>query len=196
MATRRTWTNNTGVRVRGISHMHEIMEAARIIADVEVLVGVPGEMTERKDDDKPSEITNAALAYIHDNGQPEVGIPARPFMLPGMKDAEPFVEKGLGQAMRAALRGNVTEAEQKMHAVGLVAQSSIRKKIDEGIPPPLSDYTLKKRAERGRRGAMTELDRRAEGKEPSMVFARPLIDTGEMRKSITYVIRSRKKRKR
>lgn len=82
-----------------------------------------------------------------------------------------------------------------MHQVGLTAQSAIRNRIDEGIPPPLSEYTLKKRAERGRRGAMTELDRRAAGQEPSMVFAKPLVDTGEMRKSIMYVIRSRKKRR-
>lgn len=189
--------NNTGVKVTK-TNIRDVIAAARVVLDAEVLVGVPSDTTERDPalamNDSTS-ITNAALAYIHDNGAPEVGIPARPFMRPGIEEAMPEVENRMGMAMRAAMRGNVLVAEQAMHQVGLVAQSAIRRKIDDGIPPPLSEYTLKKRAERGRRGAMQELDNRAAGMPPSMDLAKPLVDTGEMRKSIKYVIRSRKKRK-
>ena len=191
----RSYQNNTGVRVTG-KNLAAVLESVRTILDAEVLVGVPADKTERNDEDgKPSPISNAGLAYVHDQGAPEVGIPQREFMRPGIADAEDEITKRLGSAMRAAMNGNALVAEQAMHQVGLVAQTAIRKKIDDGIPPPLSEYTLRKRAERGRRGAMTELDRRARGLDPSMVFARPLIDTGEMRKSITYAIRSRKRRK-
>lgn len=189
-------SNNTGVKVSK-KNVADVLASVRTLLDAEVLVGVPSDTTERDpalamSDD--STVTNAALAYIHDQGAPEVGIPARPFMLPGIEEARPEIEKRMAMAMRAGMRGNAIAAEQSMHQVGLVAQTAIRKKIDDGIPPPLSDYTLKKRAERGRRGAMFELDRRAKGYEPLMVLAKPLVDTGEMRKSITYVIRSRKKR--
>jgi hypothetical protein len=37
---------------------------------------------------------------------------------------------------------------------------------------------------------------RAMGNAPSMDFVTPLIDTADMLKSITYVIRSRKRRKK
>lgn len=188
-----TNSNNTGVRITK-KNLQEIIASVRALAGAEVLVGVPEEKTER-DDDVP--LTNAALAYIHDNGAPEAHIPARPFMEPGIKRAEAEIEKRLSMALKAAMRGDAVAAEGQMIAAGLAAQLAIQKTINDGIPPPLADSTLKKRAAKGRRGAQYELGRRARGKDPveGMLFAKPLVDTGELRKSITFVIRSRKARR-
>jgi hypothetical protein len=86
--------------------------------------------------------------------------------------------------------------DKGLHKVGLRVATSIKKKINEGVPPPLSEYTLRERARRGRKGAKQELANRASGMAPSTQLAKPLIDTGELRNSITYVIRSRKDRKK
>lgn len=186
-----SYKNNTGVKVTK-QNLRDVLAGVRVLADVEILVGVPSDNADRDDG---STFNNAARAYVHDQGSPEANIPQREFMRPGMKDAEPEVEKKLGNAMRGAMRGNTLVAEQSMHQAGLIAQSAIRKKIDDGIPPPLADMTVRRRAERGRKGAMLEMDNRMAGLAPSLNLAKPLIDTGEMRKSITYVMRSRKKRK-
>lgn len=200
MATSKSYQNNTGVQVTRQS-FEDIIDSVRTILNVEILVGVPSDTTERPEGLEPQDegaITNAALAYIHDQGSPEAHIPQREFMRPGIANARDGIERKLAAAMRAAMRGDVVVAEMSMQQAGLVAQSSIRNKIDEGIPPPLADYTLRKRNARtlkGSKSAQYEMSRRKQGLAPSTMYARPLIDTGELRKSITYVIRSRRRRR-
>lgn len=189
--------NNTGVRVTR-QNLEDVLQAVYAVAGAEVLVGVPEETTERPEDDEAGKagITNAALARIHDQGSPEAHIPQREFMRPGMAVAREGVEAAMSSALKGAMRGNALVAEQAMHQAGLVAQSAIRNKIDEGIPPPLSERTLRARAARGREGAFIAAELRHEiPPELSIALAKPLVDTGEMRKSITYVIRQRKRRK-
>lgn len=188
-----------------VDNLQDLRNAIDLLTEVEVLVGVPEAETDRKDADEP---TNAALAYIHDNGAPEVNIPARPFMIPGVNNAKPAIVNALiGTARMAARASQPTTSKKKtkqdvaaviekgMHTVGLITQNAIRNKIREGIPPPLSDRTLRARAARGRKGATAELNRRAQGEEPSMAGALPLMDTNEMLKSLTYVIRKKAARK-
>jgi hypothetical protein len=166
------------------------------LVENEVLVGVPDDTTDRRDDDTP--LTNAALAYIHDNGMPEQNIPARPFMIPGMTEAESDVADQLAGAACAALRAQGPgEVEKRQHRAGAVAVTAIKRKLNEGIPPPLKDSTLRDRLRRhpDRFGESWELAWRGAGAPAGTELAKPLIDTGEMRNSIKYVIRARKKRK-
>jgi hypothetical protein len=173
-------------------------DLAALVAQ-EVLVGFPEDTTGRKDEDN-SGITNAALGYIHNNGQPDKNIPARPFMEPGIAEAQDALASTLGSVAKRFLRdGNKASIDQGFHRLGLKAQYAMRRKINEGIPPPLSDATLRQRAGRkgkGRKGAKLELELRAAGWTPSTDFAKPLIDTGQLRNAINYVVRPRKARKR
>src|SRR3954471_11052796 len=200
MATGKSYQNNTGVLVTK-QNFEDVLDAARTILNVEVLVGVPSDTSDRPADLQPFDgeaITNAALAYIHDNGAPEAHIPQREFMRPGIQSVIGEIQNKLGIAMKLAMRGNAQAAEMSMLQAGLVAQTGIRNFIDAGIPPPLADYTLRKRNARTKKGsksAQFEMARRAEGLAPSVDFAKPLIDTGELRKSITYVLRSRRRRR-
>lgn len=198
-----TYKNNTGVRVTK-QNWAQVLENVTTLAALEVLVGFPEDTTQRDEDpgDDPEDrgITNAALAYIHDNGSPEVNIPARPFMVPAMEEVEPELEKILGGALKAAMRGEATRMEQAMIAAGLTAKLAIQKKINEGIPPPLSQRTLENRARRGKssfiaKAARVELARRERGDAPTLTIAKPLIDTAQMRNAANFVIRSRKKRR-
>lgn len=199
------------IKAGGAGSLAGIVEALYTMADAEVLVGFPQETTERKMEtgetdnygkpiisvEKDEALTNAQLAYIHDNGAPEAHIPARPFMLPGIESAMPRIKSRMTQIPRAVLQrgGGALVVEQGLIGVGLIAKLAIQNKINEGIPPPLSDRTLRARARKGRKGAGIELLSREHGYAPSMDFAKPLIDTAQMRNAVNFVIRSRKKRR-
>lgn len=166
------------------------------LADKEVLVGFPEDTTERKG----NEPTNASIAYIHDNGAPEANIPQRQFMIPGISACEDRVAKALISGAKALARKE--SPDKFLHRAGLIASTSIKRTINAGIPPPLSEATLRKRANRGgkgygsRKGAKLELELRDAGWAPSVDFAKPLVDTGQLRNAVTYVIRRRKAGKR
>lgn len=146
---------------------------AAVVAGIEalvsyrIMVGVPSDRAGRRD----LAIDNAALAYIHDNGAPEVGIPARPFMLEGVNDVRDRIVEQQEHAAEAALDGKPDKVEQFYHRAGLIAQAGIRAKITRGPFVPLKPATLAARRRRGRKGT------------------RPLIDTGQLRNAISYVIR-------
>lgn len=139
----------------------------------QVLVGVPREDTTRKSNEKKGPMNNATLAYIHDKGSPAANIPARPFMVPGIKAVQPRVAQVLKTGAQAVLQGAPSGMPNALHKAGLIAQASIRGKINEGIPPPLAPSTLAARRRRGRKGE------------------KPLVDTGQLRNSINYVIRTK-----
>lgn len=139
------------------------------LSNLELLVGVPKENDARKEEG----MNNATLAYIHDNGSPANNIPARPFMKPGIQ----AVRGKLNDKLKLAAKNAMTSAEsadRQLHVAGLIAQSSIRNTINEGIAPALQDSTIAARKRRGRTGT------------------KPLIDTGQLRNSITYVVRRKK----
>lgn len=153
-----------------IDRLDDLMKQIKSLTQSRVLVGVPAGETDRQGGEP---ITNAALAYIHDNGAPEVNIPARQFMAPGIAAAEDRITTALKTGARGALLGDKDAADIAFNKAGLIAQSSIRSKINEGVPPPLAPSTLADRRRRGRTGE------------------KPLIDTGQLRNSITYVVRKK-----
>jgi len=140
----------------------------------DVLVGVPNDTTGRKT--VPGEkqaMNNATLAYIHDNGSPAANIPARPFMKPGVEEVHERIVKTLEKGAQAALHNNPEGVERALGIAGLTAQSSVRRVINAGIEPGLADSTIAARKARGRTGT------------------KPLIDTGQLRNSINYVVRKK-----
>ena len=190
-----------GVKIKkGPQSLQQLRESLMLLLDVEVLAGFPEETTERPDDPDDPEakkgITNAALAYIHDQGQPEVNIPQREFMAPAMHDAQGEIADGLSAVLVEVVNKGAgpLAVEQGMHRVGSIAQLAIQNKINEGIDPPLADSTVRARARKGRKGAKEELANRRKGLPPSKDLAKPLVDTGELLKAANYAIRSRKKR--
>lgn len=173
----------------------KLRDGLALLTGQDVLVGVPADKSHR-DGSKP--IGNAALAYIHDNGAPEVNVPARPFMVPGIENAQNKIAERMRAAAEAAIDGRPEGVTRNLNAAGLIAQASIRARITEGIPPPLADSTIRgRRYQRGtatmRAGEVKELSRRAAGRDPSVGLVKPLINTGQLRNAITYVIRRFKK---
>lgn len=186
-----------GLRVK-FDGMPALKAALDILARDEVLVGFPEDTTDRPPDPTagPDPITNATLGYIHDNGAPEANIPARPFMIPGIENANAKNTEILAKTAQYVLAGQPNKVAEGYQRVGLGTVDSIQKVIIAGIPPALADYTVRKRAAKGRKGAQAELNRRAAGYGPSLMLAKPLVDTGEMLKSINYVVRNRAARRK
>ena len=143
----------------------DLLRRLAAVAQRDVLVGVPaGEAR----DDGPS---NAEIGYQNEFGSPANNIPARPHLLPGVAAVQDKAAARLTQAADAAASGRVSDAERHLHAAGLLAQNSVRRTLTTTAYRPLSERTLAERRARGRTGT------------------KPLIDTGQYRRSITYVIR-------
>lgn len=173
-------------------------EALRVLTTTDVMVGVPGDTTRKGRE--AGEPTNAALAFIHDRGEPSMNIPARPFMVPGIAQARPAITAQLRAAGVAALDGNSTAVTARLHAAGLAAVAGIRAVIRAGIPPPLALSTVMGRIRR-RKSQTWRAKRRAEvdanlaaGQAPGAGLFTPLIDTGALLSSIVHVLRKRRGR--
>lgn len=146
-----------------------------------LLIGIPAEKNARPD----GTATNAQLGYWHEYGAPEANLPARPFLAPGMEKAEPMIVAELARAMmkgieRAGRDGDVSGGkaaiDEGLNRVGLRAVDIIKGQITAGLSPPLAERTVYARLHRKK-------NRRT---GPDM---KPLIDTGQLLRSISYVIR-------
>ncbi|MDF0491600.1 hypothetical protein PX554_26145 [Sphingomonas sp. H39-1-10] len=151
-----------------------------------VLVGIPSEKAFRAPE--PGEkrpLNNAEIGYLQENGAPEINLPARPHLVPGVQRVQPQIVAEYRKVTLKALTsatdpaGFVRAAETR---IGFLATSSVKNLIADGISPPLAERTIAARKKRGRDGVT------------------PLLDTGAYRNSIDFVIRpagsaKRKKKK-
>lgn len=144
----------------------ELREKIRGIGKAYVKVGVleANGTTEAKDGDG---LTIAELAAIHEYGAPRANIPARSFI------RRTFEESTGAESLRAFMvrtaRGLIQEkleVNQALNQLGAFAQSMIKNRIKEHIPPPLKPATIK------RKGSST-----------------PLVDTGQLINAITWEIK-------
>lgn len=148
-----------------------------------VLIGVPAENAHRAPEEgEKSAPSNALIAYWQEYGVPEVNIPARPFLGPGIEASEEMIATELSRATNkaitmAAMEGDVAGGKaalkEGLNRVGLKAVSNVQRQITDGDFAPLADRTIKARLRKGRSGT------------------KPLIETGQLRRSITYLIRYR-----
>lgn len=192
MAASRSTFSRVKVKLDKIA---DVADALSRLAETRVMAGVPSSKTSRDNEGQP--INNAELMAIHETGAPEINLPARPVIHPAIKKVQPEIVKGLEEAGKAALAGNVAGTDKAFHAVGIIAQNAMRERITNGPFVPLSPKTIAGRAAkagRGRRkGEQKYLDLVRSGIDPSQAQAatgiKPLIDTGQLRRSLTYVIR-------
>ena len=153
----------------GLETLHDglpdMLRRMAAVAQRDVLVGIPA--GEQRDDGP----TNAEIGYQNEFGSPANNIPARPHLIPGVAAVQDKAVARLTQAASAAATGRMSDAERHLHAAGLIAQNSVRRTLTTAAYRPLSERTLAERRARGRTGT------------------KPLIDTGQYRNSVTYVVR-------
>lgn len=153
-------------------NLASVVKAIHQLTSEEILVGIPQANTERRNDDNTS-ITNAEIGYLQETGSPAMNIPARPFLVPGIEEVQKPIVGQLEKAARAAIDGQSDAVDKAFHAAGMIGQNGVRKRINNGDFQPLAEATLAARRRRGRTGT------------------KPLIDTGQLRNSVTYVIRKK-----
>ena len=155
----------------------------------EVLVGIPRSTAARAGET----ITNADIAYIQEHGSPSHNIPPRPFMEPGIQRALDNVRLIMGDGAGAVAEG--VSLRPYAEKVGMICQSSIRAVFTDNDWKPLSPRTIMARARRTvkkRKGYEDKSERQQQtmlAKElERRAGDRPLIDTGALRQSITYIV--------
>lgn len=187
------------VGLKSKSLLGAVRGALQKLTQKDVLVGIPAEKATRE---KSKDINNAELLYIHthgvrtpamrqemqqnmdkgmtyskahqlyikEHGSPAMAIPPRPVLEPSIQANKDPIGKSLKAAGKAALQGDTLGLDANLNRAGMRAQNAARAwfKDPRNNWPPNSPRTIKQKGS-----------------------DKPLIDTGEMRKAITYVVRGK-----
>lgn len=154
--------------VKAVDKVGKLIKGINYTKDNYLLIGIPQKKTTREDE----AITNAELLFIHTNGSPINNVPARPVIEPALEDDMERLTSMLKDFANEAIKGNFEEAQKQLEKTGMRAQNVCRNwftNADNNWPenaPSVRERKIKKGST-----------------EP-----RPLIDTGELRKSIIYVV--------
>jgi len=133
-----------------------------------VMVGIPAEKAMRGGD----VMNNASLMYIHEHGSDLRNIPARPVLGPAIASVQPMIQKEFEAAAKAmidyetGLARNVEDVTRHLDRAGMVAANAAKRLI--GQSPPLAPNAPSTIARKGSNA--------------------PLIDTGQLRRAITWVV--------
>lgn len=157
------------------------IDLSKVLAQLKkksVYVGIPKENSKRDD----GEMTNASLLMIHSNGSPLQHLPARPVIEPAIEDEgnKARISKQLIAAANKGINGDQAGFIAGLNAAGLQAQNVCRAWFTNPKNgwDPLAESTIK-----------AKVRKYGKGKKVDTSSIVPLIDTGEMRKAITYVLR-------
>lgn len=154
----------------------KIKDALQFLKDTPVYVGVPENKTvRRKEDGEKVAITNAELMFIHTNGSPRNNIPARPVIEPAIEDDKERISKMFKDAGQTMINQGKDAAMKKLKLIGMRAQNVCRAWFvnPKNNWPPNSPSTI--------------AAKRAKG----ATKPRPLIDTGQLRRSIIYFVETK-----
>jgi hypothetical protein len=192
---------NPVVNVVKTVNLGSLTDAVGALAKKEVLVGIPAEHSSRQTPSNDN-INNAELLYIQSHGvrkaemraemqkhidagktyseahslyiqshgSPLWHIPPRPVLEPSIEASKEPIAKQLQGAAVAAIDGNQQEVDNALHRAGIVAENAAKAWFENpanGWPPNAPATIARKKSDS------------------------PLIDTGEMRKAITHVVRER-----
>lgn len=167
--------------------IESITAAIGRLGNARVYVGIPEAKTSRK-----GAITNAALMYIHTNGSSVMNIAKRPVIEPSIEDDRARLEQMLGKAAELELDGKTEETKKMLQATGTRAANNAKKWFTNphnGWPRNKSRTIRRKLATlRGQqaKAANAVLDAAGETGDVSSIDT-PLIASGQLRRSITYV---------
>jgi hypothetical protein len=161
-----------------------------------VLIGIPEAKAPRGDE----EINNATIGYIQEFGSPKANIPARPFLIPGVRKAEKSALAQLRKAADATLAGDPQKADQYLNGAGIIAANEVRAMINSNIPPPLSPSTIAGRAAQRKTKSMRKSEKEyfrlldtgmSPGAAQNTAGIVSLVNTGALRSSVTYVLKKK-----
>lgn len=151
-----------------VNKLPEFLENLKAMTNKSVFVGIPHDST-RKDSEPYS---NAQIGMVMEFGSAIKNIPPRPFLIPALKESQKEAIAILKEGAQQALHGE--DIEISFNKAGLFSQNKVKAKIVNGSFEALKQSTLAARMRRRKSG---------------VAGTKPLIDTGQLLASITYVVR-------
>lgn len=150
------------------------IQGLKFLKENAVYVGIPDGHSNRRPDEEHNDfgITNADLLFIHTKGSPVNHIPARPVIEPALEDDKERIVKMLEEISKDAMEGNTPGALRRLKMLGLRAQNVCR----GWFTNPKNNWAPN--------SPLVVLRKKRKG----VTDPKPLIDTGELRKSITYFV--------
>lgn len=151
-----------------------VLMSLKLIEAEELLVGIPQASSSRSGDD----VTNAQIGYLNEHGSPANNIPPRPHLLPAVAEASPRAFESVKDVIAGALDSaqGKDKSRAAFRAVGEACTAAVKKRIVNGDGfAPLQEKTIEARQRSGFKGT------------------KPLIRTGNLLNSYTYVIRKKEK---
>ena len=146
--------------------LQAVQKSIKELKKIDVLVGVPQEEAGREQNG----ITNAELLYIHTNGSPANNIPPRPIVDPAIQDSKEEIGTLLKEAILKALEGDTDGAMAGMERAGTQGENAVK----GWFTNPKNNWAENAESTKKRKGT-----------------SKPLIDTGQLRKSITHVVKKK-----
>lgn len=180
-----------------VDKVPKVLKSMTTLIKKQVLIGIPDSGQNVRDD---GPLNNATIGYLMEFGAPASNVPARPFLVPGVQNSEKESMAQVRKACDSALDGDMAAAEKSLEVAGIIASNEVKAMINSNIPPPLAPSTIRNR-HRGRETKRREsedvyLGLIAKGVEPGAAQAEvgivSLINTGQLRNSITSVVRDKK----
>ena len=157
--------------VRTVNEMSKLKKGLEWMRDNTLLVGIPDSGERKSKKGKKPKVTNAELLFIHTNGSPVNNIPKRPVIEPAIELNRDSIAKMINKTAELAMEGKIAEADKSLKKTGTYVVGRIKRYFVEGNDwPPNSPAVQRAKRKKG-------------ADNP-----RPLIDTAQMRNSITYVI--------
>lgn len=141
------------------------LRAVARLGGYEVAVGVLHDTGDAPHED--SDLTVLEVASIHEFGAPAAGIPQRSFVRAWVDENRPAIAARQRALATQVLAGKLTE-QQALDQLGAWAAGQIQQRISAGIAPPNAASTV------DRKGSAT-----------------PLIDSGQLRSSVSWAVRRR-----
>lgn len=171
-----------------VDNTSSVMKSLKQISSMDVLVGVPEATTERDDGD----INNATLVLIHTNGSPLQNIPPRPILEPALEasgNKERIVED-LKNVVDLMLEGKRDQAIRAMHIAGMDGVNIIKSWFTDSRNnwPPDSIATVRAKFNKKYKSAKTRSKKMDQYIQGFAGLNQVLVDTGELRNAITYVL--------
>lgn len=150
-------------------------DSIKSLKDLETLVGIPSSKSARDPEENGDKtpINNAGIMFINEFGSSDGKIPARPAMRNGIKNAQEAIAAEFKKCAQSVI-GKPQSTDAYFERVGIIASNSIKKVINDQDGIQHIAFS-------------TALGRLRDGFKGD----KALIVTGQLRNSITYVVRSR-----
>jgi len=149
---------------KGISALRKRLEKSKRV----VQVGFPSSKTH-----SPDGTSMAFIASVHEYGAPSAGIPERPFLKAGIEGGKEGQAR-LNKVNLVRILNGETDFDTALMQLGEMAKGNVQDYINQGDFAPILPATIAARKRR------------------SVGSSKPLVDTGQMRQSVSYELGDKK----